>query len=225
VSSSTHVDTIFGANTLNGGTGLESLSTGDGASDNYAIKGLAEDSTASNVGVYGYSGKTTIGKNIGLYGSAQLGAENYAIRLTDGTQGIGKVLKCVTALGEANWEYLPYDFPFKCSDETTALTAGTNKIVVRVPRGFIATGVRAGLVTAQTSGSIFTVDINLNGTSILSTKLTIDNGEKTSVTSVTQPVLSTTSLTDDAEISVDIDQIGDGTAKGLQITILGYVLL
>jgi hypothetical protein len=83
------------------------------------------------------------------------------------------------------------------------------------------TAVRASLTTAQSSGTIFTVDINEGGTSILSTKLTIDNTEKTSTTAATPPVISDTSLADDAEITVDIDQIGDGTAKGLKVTIIG----
>jgi hypothetical protein len=107
-----------------------------------------------------------------------------------------------------------------CSDETTALTSGTAKVTFRAPRAMVITGVRASLTTAQTSGSIFTVDINDSGTSILSTKLTIDNTEKTSVTAATAPVISDSAIADDAEITIDIDQVGDGTAKGLKVTIL-----
>lgn len=107
------------------------------------------------------------------------------------------------------------------SDETTALTAGIGKITFRMPYAMTVTAVRASLGTAQTSGSIFTVDINESGTSIISTKLTIDNTEKTSTTAVTPPVISDASLADDAEITIDIDQIGDGTAKGLKITLIG----
>ena len=107
------------------------------------------------------------------------------------------------------------------SDETTALTAGTAKITFRMPYAFTLTSVRASLTTAQSSGSIFTVDINEGGTSILSTKLTIDNTEKTSTTAATAAVISDTALADDAEITIDIDQIGDGTAKGLKITLIG----
>jgi hypothetical protein len=109
-----------------------------------------------------------------------------------------------------------------CSDETTALTTGTAKIKFRMGGAYTVTGVRASLSTAQASGSIFTVDINEGGTTILSTKLTIDNTELTSTTAATAAVVSDASLADDAEISVDIDQIGDGSAKGLKVTILGY---
>ena len=108
-----------------------------------------------------------------------------------------------------------------CSDETTAITAGTTKVTFRLPCAFILTEVRASLSTAQTSGNIFTVDINLSGASVLGTKLTIDNTEKTSVTATTAATLVTTSMIDDAEITVDVDQIGDGTAKGLKITLIG----
>jgi hypothetical protein len=108
-----------------------------------------------------------------------------------------------------------------CSDETTALAAGTGKATFRMPYAMTVSAVRASLTTAQASGSIFTVDINEAGTSIISTKLTIDNTEKTSVTAATAPVISDASLADDAEITVDIDQIGDGTAKGLKVTLIG----
>ena len=107
------------------------------------------------------------------------------------------------------------------SDETTALATGTAKITFRMPYAFTLTAVRASLTTAQTSGSIFTVDINEGGTSILSTKLTIDNTEKTSTTATTAAVISDTALADDAEITIDIGQIGDGTAKGLKVTLIG----
>jgi hypothetical protein len=108
------------------------------------------------------------------------------------------------------------------SDETTALTTGTNKIKFRMPYAFTVTAVTASLSTAQTSGSIFTVDINEAGTTILSTKLTIDNTESTSTTAATSAVISDSSIAQDAEITVDIDQIGDGTAKGLKVTIIGH---
>jgi len=107
------------------------------------------------------------------------------------------------------------------SDETTALTTGTAKVTFRMPYAFTLTSVRASLTTAQTSGTIFTVDINDSGTTILSTKLTIDNTEKTSTTAATAVVISDTALADDAEITIDIDQVGDGTAKGLKVVLIG----
>jgi hypothetical protein len=107
------------------------------------------------------------------------------------------------------------------SDETTALTAAADKVKFRMPYAFTVSAVRASLSTAQTSGSIFTVDIHESGTTILSTKITIDNGEKTSTTAATAAVVNDSSLADDAEMTVDIDQIGDGTAKGLKVYLIG----
>jgi len=117
---------------------------------------------------------------------------------------------------------VPHPIGVACSDETTAITTGTAKATFRMPHAFTVTGVRASLSTAQTSGSIFTVDINEGGTTILSTKLTIDNGEKTSATAATAAVISDTTLADDAEITIDVDQVGDGTAKGLKVWLIGY---
>jgi hypothetical protein len=121
----------------------------------------------------------------------------------------------------ANKPAIPIEIQSAASDETTALTTGTGKVTFRVPSAFTLTGVRASLTTAQASGSILTVDINQNGSSVLSTLLTIDNTEKTSVTAATAAVISTSAITDDAEITIDIDQIGDGTATGLKITLIG----
>lgn len=117
---------------------------------------------------------------------------------------------------------LPYKtFIVACSDETTALTTGTAKITFRMPHAMTLTAVRASLTTAQASGSIFTVDINEAGTTILSTKITIDNTEKTSTTAATPPVISDANLADDAEITIDIDQIGTSGAAGLKVTFIG----
>ena len=115
----------------------------------------------------------------------------------------------------------PADLLVACSDETSLITTGTNKVTFRMPYAMNITSVRASLTTAQTSGNIFTVDINKNGTSILSTKLTIDNGEKTSTTAATPPVISDSSIADDAEMTIDVDQIGSGNATGLKVTIRG----
>ena len=123
--------------------------------------------------------------------------------------------------GDATWAAIPEVIQLAASDETTALTTGTAKITFRMPYAMTLTAVRASLSTAQASGSIFTVDINEGGTTILSTKLTIDNTEKTSTTAATSAVISDSSLSDDSEITIDIDQIGDGTAKGLKVTLIG----
>lgn len=112
-----------------------------------------------------------------------------------------------------------------CSDETTDLTTGTAKTTFRMPYAFTVTEVRASVTTAPV-GSTITVDINENtgggATSILSTVISIDANEKTSETAATPPVVSDSSIADDSEITIDIDQIGSTTAgAGLKVYLIG----
>jgi hypothetical protein len=107
------------------------------------------------------------------------------------------------------------------SDETTALTTGTAKLTIRAPSAFTLTGVRASVTTAPTGATII-VDINEGGVSVLSTKLSIDATEKTSTTAAAAAVISDSAIADDAELTIDIDQIGSTIAgAGLKITLIG----
>lgn len=115
----------------------------------------------------------------------------------------------------------PIEIGIALSDETTDLTTGTAKATFRAPCAITITDVRANVNTAP-AGSTIVVDINASGTSILSTKITIDANEKTSVTAAIPAVISDTSLADDEEVTIDIDQVGSSTAgKGLKVWIIG----
>ena len=117
---------------------------------------------------------------------------------------------------------LVQSFIIAASDETSNLTTGTNKVRIRMPYAFTLTAVRASVNTAPT-GSVLTVDINESGSTILSTKITIDASETTSTTAATAPVISDSSLADDAIIGIDIDTIGSSDAgTGLKVTLIGY---
>lgn len=107
-----------------------------------------------------------------------------------------------------------------CSDESTALTTGAAKVTFRVVGARSLIGVRGSLSIAQTSGTVVTVDVNKNGTTVLSTKLTFDNTEKTTKTATTPAVISVATFADDDEVTIDIDSVGDGTAKGLKVSLL-----
>jgi hypothetical protein len=114
-----------------------------------------------------------------------------------------------------------YDIQAAVSDETSALAAGTGEMTFRLDRAITLASVRASVGTAPT-GSAIQVDINKNGSTILSTKITIDAGVKTSKQSGTQPVLNTTVLADNDEITVDIIQVGSTVAgAGLKIYLIG----
>ena len=127
--------------------------------------------------------------------------------------------------GEATgnkWTANTTSFVLACSDEETVLTTGT-KLTFRMPFAYTVTAVRASLTTAGTGANLVTVDINESGTTILSTKITIDATETTSTTAATAPVISDSDLANDAEMTVDIDQIDSGgVSAGLKVYIIGY---
>jgi hypothetical protein len=107
-----------------------------------------------------------------------------------------------------------------CGDETTAITAGTGKVTFRMPYAATLVGVRASCNTAPT-GSTIIIDINESGTTVLSTKLSIDTSEKTSTTAASAAVISDSALADDAEITIDFDQVGSTVAgAGVKVTLL-----
>jgi len=108
------------------------------------------------------------------------------------------------------------------SDESTAITTGTAKVTFRMPYAFTVTDVRASVNTAPT-GSTILIDINEGGTTIISTKLMIDASEKTSTTAATPAVISDSSLADDAEMTIDFDQVGSTIAgKGVKVCLIGH---
>jgi hypothetical protein len=118
---------------------------------------------------------------------------------------------------------LPIEFVIACSDETSDLATGTAKVTFRAPVAFLLTAVASSVNTAPT-GSTLIVDINNGANSTLSTKLSIDADEKTSATAASAAVIDTDydDIAADAEITIDIDQIGSTVAgKGLKVILKG----
>jgi hypothetical protein len=116
---------------------------------------------------------------------------------------------------------MPVELLIPASDESTAVTTGTGKFTFRMPFAMTLSAVRASVKTAPT-GSTLIIDINEAGTSVLSTKLSIDAGEKTSTTAATAVVISDTALADDAEITIDFDQVGSLVAgAGVKVWLIG----
>ena len=110
---------------------------------------------------------------------------------------------------------------YAITDETSTFTSGTSKLTVRIPYACTLNQVRMSVSTEPTGADLI-VDINENGTTILSTKLSIDDGERTSTTAASAAVISDSSLADDAEITFDIDQIGS-TTSGAGVKVKLYV--
>lgn len=152
-----------------------------------------------------------------------MGASTILARLAAGNIKAASVAEILTLLGTASLYVakatMPVELGIAVGDETTAITTGTAKVTFRMPYAMTVTAVRANLATASSSGTP-TVDINDSGTTILSTKLTIDANELTSTTAASAAVISDSALADDAEITIDIDVAGTG-AKGLKVWIIG----
>lgn len=173
-----------------------------------------------------------------IEGPAHLNGNNYIVKLPTGLPAAGNVLEVDTyaangggsdynnpPLATMKWsnpsQLVTQSLIVAASDETTDLTTGTAKSTFRMPYAFTLSAVRASVTTAPT-GSTIIVNIKESGTTILSSRITIDPTEKTSVTAAAQPVISDTALADDAEITVDIDQVGSTVAgTGLKITLIG----
>ena len=110
-------------------------------------------------------------------------------------------------------------------DESTVLAAASTTVPLvtfNMPYGFTLTNVKISTTVAPTGAALLTVDVHEAGTTILSTKVTMDAGEKTSATAATQPVISDSALADNSLIEVFVDQIDtNNVAAGLKIYLIG----
>jgi len=182
----------------------------------------ADDNTMAEIGAGG--GSVSIGTNAEDVLSAAAGEitavdagedklvfwDDSASELTYLTLGDGVAIDGTTIYAQ-DW------FVIAVSDETTDLTTGTNKVYFQMPYTGTLLAVRATVNTAPT-GSAIEVNIKKAGSTIFSTKLTIDDSEKTSTTAAVPAVISDSALADNAEITIDIDQIGSTVAgKGLKV--------
>lgn len=107
---------------------------------------------------------------------------------------------------------IEYVWEFAFGDETSDLSVSTGNITFDMPDfATTLTKVSVNVVTAPT-GSVATFDLNEAGTTVLSTKVTIDATEKSSETADTAPVISDSALAANATMSVDTDGIGSTIA-------------
>lgn len=160
----------------------------------------------------------------GLWGQEETGAPTAAeitITGSDDTVGAGGGGGGSGAAGggDAAPQLEHYEIPI--TDKTSALATGTPAYDFEIAYDFQLTRVGARLGTVQASGTVATFDIKANGTSILSTKITVDNGEKSSRTAATQPVISAPSLNAGDLLTFPIDAVGSG-GKGASIVLVGY---
>jgi hypothetical protein len=110
-----------------------------------------------------------------------------------------------------------------CSDETTVMAAASTSVPVatfHAPYALTLTRVFAGLRTAGTGAAVVTVDIHVNGTTVMSaTKILFTASQKLSA----DGVLTTTSIAAGDYVEIFLDQRDtDNVATGLKAYLVGY---
>jgi hypothetical protein len=206
---------------ITAGTGISTSTT----SGNVTITNTAPDQTVSITGA-GINVASGTYPNFTITGTEVDGSTTNEIQTIDTFALSGKTvsLSLSSDAQPAKTITLPTDtmtMIIACSDETTNLAADSTKNVVTftAPFAITVTKVKADVNTAPT-GQLLRVDINEAGTSILSTKLTIDASEKTSETAATAAVISDSAIANNAEVTINIDQVGStAQGKGLKVTI------
>jgi hypothetical protein len=141
----------------------------------------------------------------------------FAVFASDGTPK-GSAVTSVNGQSGAVTLVLPSDIIVALGDETTSLTTGTAKVTIRAPRAMTLSKVKVSLTTASSSG-LPQFDVKKNGTTIFSTKPTINVSAKTTEGATTPSVLSTTSIAADDELTFDIVTAGTGAA-GAKVTLV-----
>ncbi len=118
----------------------------------------------------------------------------------------------------------PYMFtqqlPIAVGGETSSVVVDTS-VEFTWRTNFTLSNVAADVREAQVDGDIIVIDVLVNGSSILSELLTIDNGDKDSAQAGIQPAIELPELNDGDVVKVIVVQAGDGSAVGLKVTLVG----
>ena len=194
------ISPTFGDVWIHSDTGINYTYTDDGNSSQWIEYG--------NLGVTGYTGSAGAFSAIGFTGSQG------DIGFT-GSAGAGYTGSASTVIGYTGSQGGDVMI-LAASNETGAILAQNGVIKFRTPYAITLYQLpRASLSTASSSG-VVNVDVTAGGSTIFTTTLTIDATELSSTTAATPAILSTTSIADDTEISVNILNAGTGAA-GLKI--------
>jgi len=121
------------------------------------------------------------------------------------------------------WSDNTTSFVIACSDESSDLVVGDDKVQIRLPFAFELTDIIAN-VNVNPTGADINVQVQEDGANIMSgVGITIDADETSSETSATQPTITDSTLAFNSIISVDLDQVGSTlTGSGLKINMIGY---
>ena len=115
----------------------------------------------------------------------------------------------------------PYDVFAAFSDETTALSAGLQPVVVPASRNFTLTHIRCFLTTASGIANYTINDFRKNGVSIGVAAPGCEFVSPTDTTSVLSSTVSPISVTQGDRFEIVLN--ASGTATGIKVVFMGYV--
>ena len=122
--------------------------------------------------------------------------------------------------GNLSWSYQLETFTLRGNTPTTTVVVAAGIDFIRMPYDFRLTDIRASFNTASTGAT--NIDVLEGGVSVLSTLITIDATEETSVTAATPVVISDFALANDAKITFDVTAVAGVAATGIKIHLIGY---
>jgi len=207
-------------------TTVSVLNSGTTARDYFDYSENTVETNVTNSAIVGGSGNTIVAgvRNVFVSGVDLTGDTNdtaYFSKLNIDDTSAGESISTLgidangNVVTESNSVDVPYDNVIAISDETSPLSAGTDMITTFASRAFTAEKVK---LTLSTSGSTdTTIDVHVNGTSILSSPLTLSSGDR--VVSTTS--FASTSISEDDEITIDISTASDGA--GAKVNIIGKI--
>lgn len=102
------------------------------------------------------------------------------------------------------------------------ITVKTGVAVFPCPEDLTLQSVFIRFGTAPTGANVL-YDINVAGSTILSTRITVEAGENSSLDATTQPVISSANIDRGAAITVDCDQIGATVAGQNPVLVMTYI--
>lgn len=165
---------------------------------------------------------------IGFKHADALNSREYTID-GDGAESVeGNTTQKITQPGDVVWYVSTGAAWFKVSEANSTyiiiqlvandgvLAVGTGLGLIPIPWGKRLVAVHAEVATAGLTG-LTTIDINKNGTTMLSTKITLDSGEEGSDTASTPAVISVSEVAENDVLTFDVDGISSTAPLGLTI--------
>jgi hypothetical protein len=145
-----------------------------------------------------------------------------AVELTSVDDGTAAAAGSATSRGSRNVR-LPEATAIACGTPTTVVEVGVaNSFHWPYRDGMRLTAIEAGLAVDQTSGDQLTVDVLIDGVSAFGIPITFDNGDERSAEAAVQPTLTTFEILYGQKVEFEVTQVGDGTAMGLTVYLVGY---